>query len=518
MANQSSGARIARAAGIVMVATVFARLLGLARQMIVGQLYGTTIEMDAFAAANVVTETLYLVVAGGALASAFIPVFTGLLTRGDRRGAWRLASQIANLIFVAVLLLSGLTALLANPIIESLLAPDMAPAGQALTAQLLRIMLLATVTFSVSGLLMGVLNAQQHFLLPALAPILYNLGIIAGAVFLSPSLGIHGVAVGVVIGAVLHLLIQLPGLRGRGFQYVGGLGLDNPAVRQVARLMGPRVLGLAVTRVNFWVNTNLASAFGEGAVSALDYAMRVMLLPLGVVAQAVGIAAFPTFSELVAQGDLAGVRRTLASTLRSVVYLALPASVGLVILRIPIVQLLFQRGEFTAESTASVAWALAFYGIGLAGHAGLEIIVRAFYALHDTKTPVVVGGGAMALNIGLSISLSRVFLSVGWMPHGGLALANSIATLIEASWLLWLLRGRLEGVEGRWLLNGFLKSGAATVGMAGVIWGWLLILPEGPALWSGGVGIVLGAAAYLAFAALLRVEELRSVRRVFQRG
>jgi putative peptidoglycan lipid II flippase len=452
------------------------------------------------------------------LASAFIPVFTGLLTQGDRRGAWRLASQIANLIFVVVLLLSALTALLATPVIEHLLAPDMAPAGQALTVQLLRIMLIATVIFSVSGLLMGILNAHQHFLLPALAPILYNLGIIGGAVLLSPRMGIGGVAVGVVAGALLHLLIQLPGLRGRGSHYVGGLGWENPAVRQVARLMGPRVLGLAVTRVNFWVNTNLASAFGEGAVSALDYAMRVMLLPLGVVAQAVGIAAFPTFSELVAQGDLAAVRRTLAATLRSVVYLALPASAGLVILRVPIVELLFQRGEFTAQSTASVAWALAFYAVGLAGHAGLEIVVRAFYALHDTRTPVAVGSAAMALNVVLSIVLSRLFAAAGWMAHGGLALANSLATLMEASWLLWLLRGRLGGVEGRWLLRGFLKSGMATAGMAGVIWVWLQASSGRPALWSGGVGILLGAVAYVGLTALLRVEELRSVRRMFQRG
>jgi putative peptidoglycan lipid II flippase len=237
-----------------------------------------------------------------------------------------------------------------------------------------------------------------------------------------------------------------------------------------------------------------------------------------VVAQAVGIAAFPTFSELVAQGDLAAMRRTLAATLRSVVYLALPASAGLVVLRVPIIELLFQRGEFTAQSTASVAWALAFFAVGLAGHAGLEIVVRAFYALHDTRTPVAVGSAAMALNVVLSIVLSRLFAAAGWMAHGGLALANSLATLIEASWLLWLLRGRLGGVEGRWLLRGFLKSGTATAGMAGVIWVWLQASSGRPALWSGGVGILLGAVAYVGLTALLRVEELRSVRRIFQRG
>lgn len=514
----SSEAQIVRAAGTVMAATVLARLLGLARQMIVGQLFGTTIAMDAFAAANVVTETLYLVVAGGALASAFIPVFTGLLAREDRSDAWRLASQLANLIFLLIAILSLLTALLAAPLVSRLLAPQMAAEGQVLTAELLRIMLLATVIFSVSGLLMGILNAHQHFLLPAAAPIFYNLGIIGGTLLLAPSLGIHGVAIGVVAGAAMHLAVQVPGLRGREASYAFSLGLQNPAVRQVIRLMGPRVLGLAVTRVNFWVNTNLASAFGEGAVSALDYAMRIMLLPLGVAAQAVGIAAFPTFSELVARGDFPEVRRTLASTLRGVLYLALPATVGLLVLRVPIIRLLFERGEFTSQSTLSVAWAVAFYAVGLLGHAGLEIVVRAFYALHDTKTPVGVGSAAMILNVVLSIVLSRLFDAAGWVPHGGLALANSLATIVEALWLLWLLRGRLGGIEGRWLLDGLLKSGLASTGMGMALWAWLLLWPHASALWLAGAGVGMGALVYGLLTGLLQMDELRLLRRLLKRG
>lgn len=511
MPRTDSDKQIIRAAAIVMIATVLARLLGLARQMIIGNQFGTTIDMDAFAAANVVTETLYLVVAGGALASAFIPVFTGLLTRGKQKDAWQLASQVANVILIIMAVLAIATAILAHPIVTQLLAPKMPSEGQALTAELLRTMLLSTVIFSVSGLLMGVLNAQQHFLLPAIAPVLYNVGIIGGALFLTRRFGIHGVAIGVVAGAALHLVIQLPGLRGRGAQYSAQLGLRNPALQRVARLMGPRILGLAVTRVNFWVNTNLASAF-EGAVSALDYAMRIMLLPLGVVAQAVGIAAFPTFAELAAENKLKDVRRTLASTLRGVLFLALPATGGLLMLREPIVRLLFEKGEFTAQSTVSVAWALAFYALGLAGHAGLEIIVRAFYALHDTKTPVVVGSGAMALNVVLSIALSRLFDEIGWMPHGGLALANSLATVLEASWLLWLMRRRLGGIEGRWLLTGLAQTMLATIVMMSVLWLWLTLGADGSALGIGGIGIVLGGGVYLGFAALLRMEELDMAR------
>ncbi|MBN1315463.1 MAG: hypothetical protein JXA42_08345, partial [Anaerolineales bacterium] len=259
MSEHHSQSQIARAAGTVMAATIAARLLGLVRQMILGRLFGTTIAMDAFAAANVVTETLYLVVAGGALASAFIPVFSSYLIKNDRDGAWRMASQVANLILLVVTALSAVTAIFAGPVVSHLLAPNMAPEGQRLTVELLRPMLIATVIFSISGLLMGILNAQQHFLLPAVAPALYNLGIIGGALFLSPRMGIHGVAIGVVTGAALHLLVQLPGLHGRGARYSSSLGLKSRPVRQVIRLMGPRVLGLAVTRINFWVNTNLAS-------------------------------------------------------------------------------------------------------------------------------------------------------------------------------------------------------------------------------------------------------------------
>lgn len=502
-----------------MVATVAARLLGLVRQMILGRLFGTTIAMDAFAAANVVTETLYLVVAGGALASAFIPVFSSYLIKNDRAGAWRLASQVANLILLVVAALSALTAIFAWPVVITLLAPNMAPEGQNLTVELLRPMLIATVIFSISGLLMGILNAQQHFFLPAVAPVLYNLGIIFGAIVLSPKMGIHGAAIGVVIGASLHLLVQLPGLRGRGAKYTLGLGLEDRSVREVIRLMGPRVLGLGVTRINFWVNTNLASAFGEGAVSALDYAMRLMLLPLGVFAQAVGIAAFPTFSELAAQGEMEQVRSALASTLRGVLFLALPASAGLLVMRTPIIRLLFEKDEFTAESTTRVAWALAFYAIGLAGHAGLEIVVRAFYAMHDTRTPVIVGSVAMALNVGLSVLLSYLFSVIGStsIAHGGLALANSLATIFECLWLLWLLRKRLGGIHGGQLLATLLKSGLASVVMGVAIWVWLRIWPHGSLILITSIGIGLGAAVYLLAAMLLKMEELKMVTRALRR-
>jgi len=320
-----------------------------------------------------------------------------------------------------------------------------------------------------------------------------------------------------VAGAALHLLVQLPGLTRFRAHYTPLLLLRDPGVLQVARLMGPRVLGLAVVQINFLVNTNLASRLGEGAVSALNFAWLLMLLPQGVFAQAVATAAFPTFAEQAARGERMAMRAALAATLRAIFALSLPAAVGLAVLRGPLVALLFERGAFGVTSTDLVAWALLFYALGLVAHAGLELIARAFYALHDTKTPLVVGGGAMLLNVALSLTLPSVFESVGWQPHGGLALANTLATALEMLGLLWIIRNRLDGLEGRHSLPMVLRSAGASalMGVALVVLLWAL--PGISALLLAPAGIVLGAAVYLGAAWALGVEEIRAVTRWVRR-
>jgi putative peptidoglycan lipid II flippase len=288
-------------------------------------------------------------------------------------------------------------------------------------------------------------------------------------------------------------------------------------VREVGRLMAPRILGTAIAQLNFVVNNSLASGLGEGAVSAINYAWLLMLLPQGVFAQAVGTAAFPTFARQVARGERAEMRSTLAATLRAVFFLSLPATVGLLVLGRPLVGLFFERGAFEATSTEAVAWALAFYALGLVGHAGLEIVARAFYALHDTLTPVWVGGLAMGLNVALSLALPGVFGLAGWPPHAGLALANSVATLLELSALLVLIRRRMDGLEGRRTRAAFARSGLAALAMGAVLLGWRALLPGAGALVLGGGGVVLGVAVYLFTALLLRVEELRAVVKLLRR-
>jgi len=502
------GRQIAKAATLVMALFIVSRVLGLVRQVVIGALFGTSGDLDAYLAAARIPEMIFLIVAGGALGSAFIPAFADHLAKEDHAGAWRLASAVINLALIALTATSGLTALLAPVLVRTVIAPGFDPPHQALTTGLLRLMLISPIIFGVSGIVMGALNAHQHFLLPALAPSFLNLSLIGAAWLLAPRMGVRALAVGYVVGAVLHLLVQVPGLLLHSARYVPTLGLDNPGVREVGRLMAPRVLGTAITQLNFVINNSLASMMGEGAVSAINYAWLLMLLPQGVFAQAVGTAAFPTFAEQAARGERDELRGTLAATLRAVLFLSLPAMVGLLVLGRPLVGLLFERGAFEASSTEAVAWALAFYALGLVGHSGLEIIARAFYALHDTLTPVRVGGIAMGLNVALSLTLPGVFRLVGWPPYAGLALANSVATLLETMGLLVLIRRRLGGLGGQRTLISLARSGLAALAMGAVLVGWQALLPDAEPLMMGGGGVVLGAAVYLGAALLLRAEEL----------
>jgi putative peptidoglycan lipid II flippase len=510
------GRQIAKAATLVMALFVVSRVLGLVRQMVIGALFGTSGDLDAYLAAARIPEMIFLVVAGGALGSAFIPTFAGHLTREDHAGAWRLASAVVNLTLIVMVVTAGLMAAFAPVLVRTVVAPGFDAPQQALTASLLRLMLISSVIFGVSGIVMGALNAHQHFLLPALAPSVYNLSIIGGGLLLGPRIGVMGLAAGVVVGAALHLLVQVPGLLRYGAYYVPVLGLSNPSVREVGRLMAPRMLGTAIAQINFVVNNSLASGMGEGAVSAINYAWMLMLLPQGVFAQAVGTAAFPTFAAQAARGERDEMRGALAATLRAVFFLCLPATVGLLVLGRPLVGLLFERGAFEAASTQAVAWALAFYALGLVGHAGLEIIARAFYALHDTFTPVWVGGLAVGLNVALSLTLPGVFGRVGWYPHAGLALANSVATLLELVALLALIRRRMNGLEGRRTLTAFARSGLASLAMGAVLLVWQALLPDVGSLVLGGGGVVLGVLVYLGAAVLLRVEELAVAKLIWR--
>ena len=506
----SRAGQLARAATIVMAAFVASRALGLAREMIIARQFGTSLELGAYLAAFRVPDLIFQLVAGGALGSAFIPTFTSYLAHDDEAEAWRLASAVFNIAALILTTCAFVAALLA-PQIAPLIVPGFDPQAQALTAQLMRLMLISPVVFGLSGIGMGVLNSYQHFLLPALAPAVYNLSIIGGALLLAPVLGIHGLAVGVVVGSLLHLLIQVPMLLRKGLTYTPALFLDHPGVREVGRLMLPRVIGLAAVQVNFLVNTILASGLGAEALSALNYAWLLMLLPQGVFALAIATAVFPTFSELAAREETAELRRTLSRALGVVWYLTIPASVGLVILQRPLIRVLLERGRFTGASTDAVAWALGLYALGLFAHATVEIVTRAFYALHDTRTPVLIGIGAMACNVLLSLLLIRPLL------YGGLALANSIATILEMLVLMWMLRARLGGMDGRRLVSSLARIGVAAGVMGLALSGFARTRWFASPLILAGGGMLLGAAVYLVASLLLGVEEVAALWRLARR-
>lgn len=523
-----TGRRVARAALVVMVLFVASRALGLVREVAISRQFGTSPDAAAYHAAFRIPDLLFNVMAGGALASAFIPTFTAFLIRDDRPGASRLASAIANIILLALTALAGLAALMAPWLVANVVAPGggFTAEMRELTANLMRIMLVSTVIFSLSGLVMGVLNALEHFVAPAFAPLLYNLGIIGGALVLAPWLGVYGLALGVVVGALAHLLIQVPILLRHGLRYSAILGLRDPtlapSVRQVGRLMAPRVLGVATVQLSLLANTILASYLYVQAIPALYYAFITMLLPQGIFALSVATVIFPAFAGQAARGEVAAMRHTLSRTLRVVLFLTVPATVGLIVLRVPLIEILFQRGAFDATSTAAAAWALLFYSLGLVGHSLLEIISRAFYALHDTLTPVLVGAGAIALSVVMALLLMPRFGSPGDIahgPHGALALANSTATTLEMLLLLWLLRRRLQGVEGREMLVAGARVGLAALVMGAGLVGLLRLSPlqQAPVWIVTPLAIVVGGALYLLAAWLLRSEEVREVPKLLLR-
>ncbi len=510
--NSKANKTIARGAITVMSAFIISNLVGLLAKTLTARYFGTGIESNAFFAANRFSEILFNLVAGGALGSAFIPVFTGLLAKNENQKAWKLASSVMNLVTIVLVVLSLFTAIFSEQVVRYILAPGFSDNEVLLTAQLLRIQVLSPIIFGLSGLVMGVLNAHQHFLLPAIAPALYQVGWIFGIFLLEPKMGIFGLAWGTVIGSLFHLAIQFPRLlKLPEISYSFTLGLEMDEVREVARLMAPRLLGVAVVQLNFLLNTFLASFQSEGSITAISLAFPLMIMPQAVIAQSIAIAALPTFSAQVAKNEINEMRNSLTSTLQAILILSIPAATGLILLREPIVSLLYKGSAFTTHSVKLVSWALLWYSLGLVGHCLVEVTSRAFYALHDTKTPVIIGIGAMTGNLLLSILFSAVFSNLGWMPHGGLALANSTATAVESIILLILMKKKLNGINSKKIAETVIKSISASVGMGTAIWFVeRLMNPYGTGQYVV-ISIILGLIAYGLLLVLLRSSEIRYV-------
>jgi putative peptidoglycan lipid II flippase len=541
-ARALSNRQIARAALVVLVGFLASGLLGVLRQAIISAVFGTSDASDAFNAAQRLPELIFNLVAGGALGSAFIPVFSRLLREDDDAGAWRLASAVMTLSALAAGLLSLLVIAFAPWIVAVVLQPGRPAEVQALTVALVRVMMLTPAIFSVSGLLMGILQTYQRFLLPSLAISMNNVGLIIGALVLAylipPQPGspaqvgaanVYGLAWGAALSAALHLAVQLPALRGlwRGDTRLRVLAdWRVPGVREVLLLMGPRVLGLGVAQLNFIVNVNFASRMVTGSQTALSAAWNLMFFALGIIGQSVGTAIFPSLAALAAEGDMPGFKARLAAALRSVLFLALPATAVLVMLGQPLITLLFERQQWSADSSAATAWALAFFALGIAGHAGLELLSRAFYALSDTRTPVLVAVASLLTNIVLSAVFIQFIGQPGSLtrgPFAGLALANSVTTLLEALVLWWLLRRRIGDLNDRRVLDGILRTAGATGALVVALLVAQAALAERlPAALYGVMALGIGGVVFLGASLALRLDEPRAVfgvvLRRFRRG
>ncbi len=540
-ARQQRNRRIASSTLVVMLAFAAAKFISLLQTLIIARAFGVGSELDAYVAANRIPELIVILISGGALSQAFIPVFSGFLAKGDDATAWRLASHLINTIATLALVLSAVVFMLAPWLVSRVVAPGFDSATARATVEMMRILLLSTIIFSVSGIFSGILHSHQHFLLPALAPIAFDLGILFGVIFLLPPLGVHGIAVGAVIGSALHLGVQVPGLVRYRMRWRLALGLRDPHLWRVIRLMLPRIGGLGVFSLNFLVMNNIASRLGVGAVSALDWGWRLMQIPQTLIGTAMGIVIFPTLAALSEVDDLAGKRGAMAGALRFILIASIPSAVGLIVLGRPLISLL-ERGAFDASASALVYSTLTMFTLGLIVHSALEVIARSFYADKDTLTPLFAALGGALINFIGAFALSDVaavdanvlrnHIAAQWPILGipremgqvsGLALANSLGVMFEVLALLLILRRRWRGVQGdalaRTLLGTLIASLFMAAALIAVDLAWSALAPDDSlpltiarlAL-SGAVGL----AVFMLAALLLRMRELLELWRIIR--
>lgn len=476
---------------IVMGGYMLSRATGLVREVVISRSFGTAAELGAFHAALRVTDLLYMVIIGGALGSSFIPVFIQVWERDGSARAWHLASAVVTWALALLALASGLLWVLAPWLTRWFYGgPGSSPAELDLTAALMRLFLLSPLLLGLGGLAMAALNARDRFTLPALAPATYNLGIIGGALLLAPGLGIWGLAWGVVVGAIIYLLVQIPGLWGLGMRLrltfdgapahapAGAADGAAPAPRRppelgtIARQMGPRVVGQAASQISLLVTAALTTwlAVGLERLAGLNYAYQMMLLPYGVFSLSLSTVAFPRLARLFADGQRAELVASIRRTLGTILFLTLPTTVALLVLTVPLVRLLFQRAAFDATSLLHTTEPLLGYALALPAFAAAEILIRAFYAMQKTWIPVLVG----LLQVGLNLVLGTLALWLGY-GVGMLTLAFSVANTLEALLLLLLLGRSLPGI---WQTGRLWRSlGAALLGTLGLAL-LLLILEE----------------------------------------
>jgi len=512
----SSTRALARAGLVVSGAFLAARVLGWVRLAVIANVFGATADLDAFIAAFRIPDLMFQLVAAGALSAALIPVVAGVLHSDGEARAWRIVSSVANLMLVALLVLAAIVLVTADRLVP-LFTQGFDPQTMARTVELTRIMLLSPILLALGAVATSVLNARGRFAAAAIAPIAYNLAIIGAVLVLGPSMGVAGVAVGVVAGSAGHVLVQLPPLRAIGFRYVPRIDLSDGAARRALALMGPRAIGLGASQITFVVTTALATTIGVGALTAFTVAFTLLQIPIGVIGVPLGVVLFPSLSREVASGNHEEFVGLLTRAMRLLTFVMLPIAALAAILRLEAVAVLFGGlGPAAIELTAA---ALLAFLVGLLAHTLIGVFARAFYAHQDTRTPVMAAILAVVVNTTLATAL------VGPLRLPGVALAIAIAAWIEAGTLLLLLRrrvGRLGLAQVAWLAVRTLLATAVAAAVASIVRTAVgTTLAPNPA--AGGLSGIPGIIAVMvvvtavfgavfALAALaLRIEELRSI-------
>ena len=519
--------RLAKSAGLIGIATMTSRLLGLGREMVLAAVFGAGTQMDAFNVAFRIPNLLRDLFAEGAMTAAFVPTFTRTLATQGPAAAWRVGNLVMNalLLVTGVLVIGGFAF---APQITTLLADEKftsRPGALDLTVQLTRVMIPFLTMLTVAAAMMGMLNSLRRFFVPSLSPSMFNVASIFSAFALVPVMPrfnldpIVGMAIGTLLGGLGQILLQWPALRREGFRYQPIISFTDPVVREILRLMAPATLGLAAVQINVFVNTHLATGQEPGAVSWLQYAFRLMYLPIGLFGVTIATASLPDISRQAAVDDMRAIRATVSRGLRLMLMLNVPATIGLMALAGPIVGLIYEREAFTASDTASTAAALMLYAPGLLGYSAVKIASPTFYSLRDSRTPVMVSILSIAVNLGFNLVLVRL------LGFKGLALGTATAALVNAVVLLWLLRGRLGGIEGGRVARAFGKITVASLAMGAAAYGsaaWLAGLTAS----EGGLGRLITVFGSIAIALLvlalsarlLRIEEFTEAsRRVLQR-
>lgn len=507
----STQGKIARAAGVMSIATLISRVLGYIKDMILAVYFGATGLSDTFFVAFRIPNLLRELFAEGSMSSAFIPVLTEHQTRhGDDE-----ANRLVNITFTVLLTIVGAITVLGiifTPAIVTLMAPGFlnAPEKFRMTVLLTRIMFPFLLFISLAALVMSALNTRKVFFVPALAPAALNIALIAAILLLTPIMEqpIFAVAVGVALGGFVQFAFQLPSFFRSGYNLRFNYYFSHPAVKKMAILVLPATVGMAVAQINIFTSTILASYLPQGSITYLYYSMRLIQFPIGIFGVAMGMAVLPALSEHAVKGDMALLRDDFSFALRLLFFITLPAMAGLIALREPIVNILFQRGVFDYAATRGTAEALLYYSVGIWAIVGARIVAATFYSLQDTKTPVKVAVAAMLSNIIISLAL------MGPLRHSGLALANALASSINFIALFFLLRKRLGSIDARKILKSFVKTCLASLIMGLV--GWLILHGD---IWkvhgkaiektiylSGTIMVCLGVYTLLCF--LLRSDEM----------